>query len=124
MLRNLETSIHCFGQPMRAIFQGSSLTTIDCERSGFNAIKIRDAPGKASYGVIQKWRALGPKGHMLGRMLRSWCTLHRPAMLGCLWMAVLLGSLSWLDFLDGGIFLIATFAARSDQQPSASSARS
>jgi HPP family len=25
-------------------------------------------------------------------MLRSWCTLHRPAILGCLWMAGLLGS--------------------------------
>ena len=44
-------------------------------------------------------------------MLRSWCTLHRPDMLGCLWMAVLLGSLTWLDFRDGGIFLIPPFAA-------------
>jgi len=48
---------------------------------------------------------------MLGRMLRSWCTLHRPDMLGCLWMAVLLGSLTWLDFRDGGIFLIPPLAA-------------
>ena len=44
-------------------------------------------------------------------MLRSWCTLHRPHMLGCLWMAVLLGFLTWLDFRDGGIFLIPPFAA-------------
>ena len=43
---------------------------------------------------------------MLDRMLRSWCTLHRPDMLGCLWMTVLLGSLTWLDFQDGGLFLI------------------
>jgi hypothetical protein len=64
MLRNLGTPIHCFVQLMRAIFLGSSLTTIDCERSEFNAIKIRDAPGKASYGVVQKWRALGPTGHV------------------------------------------------------------
>jgi CBS-domain-containing membrane protein len=48
---------------------------------------------------------------MLGRMLSSWCTLHRPDMLGCLWMAVLLGSLTWLDFRDGGLFLIPPFAA-------------
>lgn len=44
-------------------------------------------------------------------MLRSWCTLHRPAILGCLWTAVLLGSLTCLDFRDGGIFLIPPFAA-------------
>jgi len=48
---------------------------------------------------------------MLGRMLKSWCTRHRPDMLGCLWMAVLLGSLTWLDFRDGGLFLIPPFAA-------------
>ena len=48
---------------------------------------------------------------MPGRMLKSWCTLHRPDVLGCLWMAVLLGSLTWLDFRDGGIFLISPFAA-------------
>jgi len=48
---------------------------------------------------------------MPGRMLKSWCTLHRPTMLGFLWMAVLLGSLTWLDFRDGGIFLMPPFAA-------------
>jgi CBS-domain-containing membrane protein len=48
---------------------------------------------------------------MIGRMLKSWCTLHQPAMLGCLWMAVLLGPLTWLDLRDGGIFLIPPFAA-------------
>jgi CBS-domain-containing membrane protein len=48
---------------------------------------------------------------MLGRMLMSWGTLHRPTILGCLWMAVLLGFLTWLDFRDGGIFLIPPFAA-------------
>jgi CBS-domain-containing membrane protein len=48
---------------------------------------------------------------MLGRMLMSWGTLHRPAILGCLWMAVLLGFLTWLNFRDGGIFLIPPFAA-------------
>jgi len=32
-------------------------------------------------------------------------------MLGCLWIAVLLGSLTWLDFRDGGLFLIPPFAA-------------
>jgi CBS-domain-containing membrane protein len=48
---------------------------------------------------------------MLRRMLGSWCTLHPPVILGCLWMAVLLGSLTWLDLRDGGIFLIQPFAA-------------
>src|ERR1700730_15908318 len=48
---------------------------------------------------------------MLRRILRSWRTLHRPAILGCLWMAVLLGALTWFDFRDGGIFLIPPFAA-------------
>ena len=32
-------------------------------------------------------------------------------MLGCLGTAVLLGSLTWLDFRDGGLFLIPPFAA-------------
>jgi len=48
---------------------------------------------------------------MLRRMLGSWCTLHPPVILGCLWRALLLGSLTWLDLRDGGIFLIPPFAA-------------
>jgi CBS-domain-containing membrane protein len=32
-------------------------------------------------------------------------------MLGCLWMAALLGALTWLDFRGGGLFLIPPFAA-------------
>jgi CBS-domain-containing membrane protein len=48
---------------------------------------------------------------MFSRILTSWCTLHRPAALGCLWMAVLLGALTCLDLRDGGIFLIPPFAA-------------
>jgi CBS-domain-containing membrane protein len=48
---------------------------------------------------------------MLSRILASWCTRHRPAALGCLWMAVLLGALTCLDLRDGGIFLIPPFAA-------------
>jgi CBS domain-containing membrane protein len=48
---------------------------------------------------------------MFGRMLTSWSTLHRPAVLGSLWMAVLLGALTFLDLRDGGIFLIPPFAA-------------
>ena len=48
---------------------------------------------------------------MLGRVLKSWSTLHHPDILGCLWMAVLLGFLTWLDFRDGGLFLIPPFAA-------------
>jgi len=44
-------------------------------------------------------------------MLELWCGLHRPAVLGCLWMAVLLGALSFLDLREEGIFLIPPFAA-------------
>ena len=48
---------------------------------------------------------------MLVCMVRSWRTAHRPAALGCLWMAVMLGSLTWLYFRTDGIFLIPPFAA-------------
>src|ERR1700740_3255441 len=48
---------------------------------------------------------------MLSRMLKSWCKLTPPALLGCLWMAGLLGALTWLDFRDGAIFLLPPFAA-------------
>jgi CBS-domain-containing membrane protein len=48
---------------------------------------------------------------MLSRILEVRCALHRPAVLGCLWMALLLGSLTCLDLRDGGIFLIPPFAA-------------
>jgi CBS-domain-containing membrane protein len=48
---------------------------------------------------------------MLGRIITRWGTSHRPAVLGCLWMAVLLGGLAWLDLRRGGIFLVPPFAA-------------
>lgn len=48
---------------------------------------------------------------MLSRIISSMSTLHRPAVLGCLWMAVLLGALTWLDLRDGTIFLLPPFAA-------------
>jgi CBS-domain-containing membrane protein len=48
---------------------------------------------------------------MLSRMLKSWCKLTGPALLGCLWMAGLLGALTWLDLRDGAIFLLPPFAA-------------
>ena len=48
---------------------------------------------------------------MLSRILTSWGAWHRPAALGCLWMAVLLGALTCLDLRDGGIVLIPPFAA-------------
>jgi CBS-domain-containing membrane protein len=48
---------------------------------------------------------------MLSRLLKTWCTLNRPALLGCLWMAGLLGPLTWLDLREGGIFPIPPFAA-------------
>ena len=44
-------------------------------------------------------------------MLKSWCKLTPPALLGCLWMAGLLGALTWLDLRDGAIFLLPPFAA-------------
>jgi CBS-domain-containing membrane protein len=46
---------------------------------------------------------------MLSR--KSWCKLTGPALLGCLWMAGLLGALTWLDLRDGTIFLLPPFAA-------------
>jgi CBS-domain-containing membrane protein len=48
---------------------------------------------------------------MLGRIITRWGTSHRPAVLGCLWMAVLLGGLAWLDLRRGDIFLVPPFAA-------------
>jgi CBS-domain-containing membrane protein len=48
---------------------------------------------------------------MLSRILTYWGTLHRPSVPGCLWMAVLLGALTWLDLRGGGIFLVPPFAA-------------
>jgi CBS-domain-containing membrane protein len=48
---------------------------------------------------------------MLGRIITHWGTPHRPGVLGCLWMAVMLGALAWLDFRGGGIFLVPPFAA-------------
>jgi len=50
MLRNLGAAIHCFEQLMHAIFLGSSLTTIDCKRSEFKTIKIRDARQSELWG--------------------------------------------------------------------------
>jgi hypothetical protein len=47
-------------------------------------------------------------------MLRSWCTPHHPAILSCLWIAVLLGALTWLDFRDGGNFSNPTFRGDTD----------
>jgi CBS-domain-containing membrane protein len=44
-------------------------------------------------------------------MLKSWCKLTGPALLGCLWMAGLLGALTWLDLRDGAIFMLPPFAA-------------
>ena len=37
--------------------------------------------------------------------------VNRTALLGCLWMACLLGALTWLDLRDGAIFLLPPFAA-------------
>ena len=48
---------------------------------------------------------------MLARIITHWGTSHRPAVFGCLWMAVLLGALAWLDFHRGGVFLVPPFAA-------------
>ncbi|WP_225705848.1 HPP family protein [Bradyrhizobium cenepequi] len=48
---------------------------------------------------------------MLDRVLKSWCTLHRPDIFGCPWMAGLLSFLTWLHFRDVGLFLIPPFAA-------------
>lgn len=48
---------------------------------------------------------------MLSRMVKGWCTVNRTALFGCLWMAGLLGALTWLDLRDGAIFLLPPFAA-------------
>ncbi len=37
--------------------------------------------------------------------------LARPTALGCIWMAVLLGALAWLNLQRGEIFLVPPFAA-------------
>src|ERR1700733_11469346 len=48
---------------------------------------------------------------MLDRIIAHWGTSQRPTVVGCLWMAVLLGTLAWLDLRHGGIFLVPPFAA-------------
>jgi|ERR1700740_543436 CBS-domain-containing membrane protein len=48
---------------------------------------------------------------MLSRLLKSWCPPTRPALLGCLWMAGLLGALTWFDLRDSAIFLVRPFVA-------------
>jgi CBS-domain-containing membrane protein len=59
-----------------------------------------------------RWpRQTARRNQMLGRIITHWGTRHRPTVLGCLWMAVLLGALAWLDLRRGGIFLVPPFAA-------------
>jgi hypothetical protein len=72
MLRNLGAPIHCFEQSMRAIFLGSSLTTIDCERTEFNAIEILSASrlgeiwGRSeTEGTFRKWSYALAHAHSL-----------------------------------------------------------
>jgi CBS domain-containing membrane protein len=48
---------------------------------------------------------------MPSRMVKGWCAVNRTALFGCLWMAGLLGALTWLDLRDGAIFLLPPFAA-------------
>ena len=48
---------------------------------------------------------------MPSRILTHWGTLYRPTAPGCLWMAVLLGALTWLNLGGDGIFLVPPFAA-------------
>jgi CBS-domain-containing membrane protein len=47
---------------------------------------------------------------VLGRVITGWGAQYRPTLPGCLWMAVLLGALVWLDLRRNGIFLVPPFA--------------
>lgn len=70
----------------------------------------------------QVWRLSGPGAlpaanrtkpngdPMLVRTLAVWGTSQRPTLPGVLWMAVLLGTLVWLNGLHDGIFLAPPFA--------------
>jgi CBS-domain-containing membrane protein len=48
---------------------------------------------------------------MLARIIARWGATYRPDVVGCIWMAVLLGALVWLELRHGGIFLVPPFAA-------------
>jgi CBS domain-containing membrane protein len=48
---------------------------------------------------------------LLVRLLARWGSAHYPRVSACLWMAVLLGALAWLDHAGGGVFLVPPFAA-------------
>jgi CBS-domain-containing membrane protein len=48
---------------------------------------------------------------MPNRMVKGWRTVIPTALLGCLWMAGLLGALTWLDLRDGTCLLLPPFAA-------------
>lgn len=48
---------------------------------------------------------------MLRRIVIHWGASYRLPLLGSCWMAVLLGTLAWLDLSHGGIFLVPPFAA-------------
>src|ERR1035437_8266487 len=66
MLRNLRASVHCFGQPMRAVFLRSSLTTTTPSAQGLAPSRFDKPRGTVRYGVIPKRRAYRAKGHMRG----------------------------------------------------------
>src|ERR1700746_1050602 len=48
---------------------------------------------------------------MPNRMVKGWRTVIPTALLGCLWMAGLIGALTWLDLRDGACLLLPPFAA-------------
>ena len=48
---------------------------------------------------------------LLARLLAHWGSAHYPSVPACVWMAVLLGALAWLDHAGGGVFLVPPFAA-------------
>jgi hypothetical protein len=64
MLRNLGTSIHCFGQLMRAIFLRSSLITTTESAQSLAPSRFDEPRGTVRYGVIPQRRAHHATGHM------------------------------------------------------------
>jgi CBS-domain-containing membrane protein len=61
--------------------------------------------------MIDKPDNIERRSHMLVRIVAHWGSSQRPALVGVMWMVVLLGILVWLDDQHEGIFLVPPFAA-------------
>ena len=61
--------------------------------------------------MIDKPDNIERRSHLLVRIVAHWGSSQRPALVGVMWMVVLLGILVWLDDQHEGIFVIPPFAA-------------